>query len=166
MLQVYIILYQIIAAQFSFKESVDFPKSISLKNGDPLQTVLYHTSVLYRSGINYIIRLYVEQYHLIQELCVGPGVVEVNVIAGVTDITGVMDITDVADITDAMDITDVSDIVLQELRALHELRTLQELRTLRILRELLSDIWPIIRNRLFILCSIRYQILYHSEVPL
>ena len=45
-------------------------------------------------------RLYVEQYRLIQELCVGTGVVEVKVIAGVTDNADVMDVTDITGVTD------------------------------------------------------------------
>ncbi len=53
------------------------------------------------------IRLYVEQFRLIQTLCGGTGVTDVT---DVTDIMNVTDITDVADVTDIRNITNVTDI--------------------------------------------------------
>ena len=52
-------------------------------------------------------RLYVEQYRLIQTLCRGTGVTDVT---DITDIMDVTDITDITDVTDVMDIVDVTDI--------------------------------------------------------
>ena len=56
-------------------------------------------------------RLYVEQYHLIQTLCGCTGVTDVRDITDGTGIAGVMDLADVTDVTDITDISGVKDVM-------------------------------------------------------